>query len=547
MVLELDTTAASTKALTAVVEGALRTALEPERSVRRVSPEAAVAPTVLNRRASLNALATMVDYAARIAIQLVLAPLMLRFLGAGGFGTWQVLQRLVGHATPAGGRPGEALKWVVAQGQSSDDADLKRRQVGTAVAVWALFLPLVLVLGGGLAWVSPVFVHATGDEVWVVRGAAALLVVNLALMGLANLPQAVLLGENLGYRMLGLSTAILFVSAMVTALTLWAGWGLAGLAAATIVGTVLSCLTFVHIVRRQVRWWGVARPDRGAVRGFVALSWWFLLWNLVMQAMKGADFIVLGALAGTAVVAMYSLTSLVPQAVSDVVFMVISATMPGLGGIVGAGDLERAARVRSETLVLCWLLAVGAGATVIIWLPDFIRLWVGSEYDAGVTATVMICVMVLQFALIRVDSNVIDLTLQVRAKVLLGLASAALVVGLKVLPVGPADLGIPGVVAALILGRAPLSVAYPVLIGRLLRLRGAVRVQAVWRPALASAALFAGAVEIREHTGDPGWIPLVLVGCLTAALALALAYAAGLTAQQRRRLRVRLLRTVTRS
>jgi hypothetical protein len=74
-----------------------------------------------------------------------------------------------------------------------------------------------------------------------------------------------------------------------------------------------------------------------------------------------------------------------------------------------------------------------------------------------------------------------------------------------------------------------------------------VRVQAVWRPALASAALFAGAVEIREHTSEPGWIPLVSLGCLTAALALALAYAAGLTAQQRRRLRVRLLRTVTRS
>ena len=46
--------------------------------------------------------------------------------------------------------------------------------------------------------------------------------------------------------------------------------------------------------------------------------------------------------------------------------------------------------------------------------------------------------MVLQFVLIRVDSNVIDVTLQVRAKVLLGLLSAALVVGLGVVLVGPA-------------------------------------------------------------------------------------------------------------
>ena len=502
---------------------------------------------LLSRRASLNALAAMVDYGARIIIQLLLAPLMLSSLGAGGFGAWQVLQRLVGHATPAGGRPGEALKWVVAHDQSSDDAERKRQQVGTAVRVWALFLPLVLGIGLVLAWISPGLVHATGDDVWVVRAAASLLVLNVALMGVAGLPQAVLQGENLGYRRLGLSTAILFVSAVVAAIFLVAGWGLVGLAAAALVGTVLSGLTFVHIVRRQVPWWGIARPARGAIRSFVSLSWWFLLWNLVMQAMKGADYIVLGALAGTAVVATYSLTSLVPQAVSDAVFMVISATMPGLGGIVGAGDLERAARVRAETLVLCWLLAAAAGATVIVWLPGFIDLWVGSRYDAGTVATVLICAMVLQFGLIRVDSNVIDVTLRVRAKVLLGLASAVLVVTLGVVLVGPLDLGIPGIVAALMLGRAPLSVAYPMLIGRLLHLPRALTWGAIWRPGLATAALFAVAVWLRPYAGTPGWVPLVLLGSGTAALALVLAYAGGLSAVQRRRVRLRALRVAGRS
>jgi O-antigen/teichoic acid export membrane protein len=512
------------------------------RDVAGAKPQAA-----LSRRASLNALAAAVDYGARIAIQLALAPLMLRFLGAGGFGAWQVLQRLVGQATPAGGRPGEALKWVVAQGQGSGSVERKRQQVGTAVAVWALFLPLVLGLGTVLAWISPALVHASGDEAWVVRGAAGLLVVNLVLLGLAGLPQSVLQGENLGYRRLGLSTAILFVSAVLMALTLWAGWGLVGLAAATVVGTVLSGLTYVQIVRHQIPWWGVSRPARGAIRGFLGLSWWFLLWNLVMQVMKGSDLIVLGAVTGTTLVATYSLTSLVPQAASDVVFMVISATMPGLGGIVGAGELERAGRVRAEIHALCWLLAVSSGATIIIWLPGFLRLWVGSRYDAGATATVLICVMVMQFAFIRVDSNVIDVTLHVRAKVVLGLLSAGLTVVLGVLLVGPADQGIAGLVAALILGRAPLTVAYPVLLARLLRLPSGLRLGAIWRPALVSLALFAGAVELRGHVGAPGWLQLVTFGSLTAILALVVAYAAGLTTGQRSQLRARVLRVVERS
>src|SRR5699024_9818153 len=114
---------------------------EAPMTVPRVAP--AESSVVLSRRATLNALAAAVDYAARIVIQLVLAPIGLTHRGGGGFGTWQVLQRLVGHATPAGGRPGEALKWVVARGHATTDDERKRHQVGTAVAVWALFLPLV--------------------------------------------------------------------------------------------------------------------------------------------------------------------------------------------------------------------------------------------------------------------------------------------------------------------------------------------------------------------------------------------------------------------
>ena len=53
---------------------------------------------LLSRRASLNALAAMVDYGARILIQLLMAPLMLRFLGAGGFGV------LAGAPAPGGPR-----------------------------------------------------------------------------------------------------------------------------------------------------------------------------------------------------------------------------------------------------------------------------------------------------------------------------------------------------------------------------------------------------------------------------------------------------------
>lgn len=75
----------------------------------------------LTRKASLNAVAAFTDYAARTIVGLLLNPFMVGHLSDSGFGTWQFLQRLIGHATPVTGRPGEALKWVVAHEQSSTD------------------------------------------------------------------------------------------------------------------------------------------------------------------------------------------------------------------------------------------------------------------------------------------------------------------------------------------------------------------------------------------------------------------------------------------
>jgi O-antigen/teichoic acid export membrane protein len=502
----------------------------------------------LTFRASLNALAALVDYTARAVVQLVLAPLLLTFLGAAGYGAWQVLQKLIGHTTPAGGRPGEALKWVVAQGQSTshstDEAEVARRrqQVGTAIAVWALFLPLVVVLGAVLAWISPELVHAHPDDVWAVRAAAGVLVLNVVVLGIAAVPQSVLLGQNLGYRRLGLSTAMLLIGGGLAAFALWRGWGLVGVAAATVATTTLSGLTYLYIVRGQVSWWGVRRPVRGTIRAFVGLSWWFLLWNLVMQMVKGSDVLVLSAVVGASAVAVYSLTSFVPQSVTDLVFMVISATMPGLGGLVGARELDRAARVRNETMVLSWLVSVSAGATIIIWLPPFLDLWVGEKYDAGTRATVLICVMVTQLALIRVDANVIDLTLRVRAKVLLGLFSALLGAGLGILLAHRYE--IPGLVTGFILGRLPLTIAYPVLVGRLLERPHAVDARAVWRPALASVLLGVLAVAARPHVGADGWFSLIVLGSLSAGALLLLAYVLGLTPTQRRSVRSRLTRVV---
>ena len=366
----------------------------------------------LTKRASLSAVVAVADLVARMLVGLLVTPLLVTYLGSFMFGVWQVLQRLLANAAVASGRPGEALKWVLASKQSSTDYEDKRRQVGSALQVWLIFLPLLLVVGAVLSWFLPGWLHTPPGEVATVRTASAIVVLNFIVLSLAYLPESVLHGENLAYKRLGLSTAVVLVGGVLTAGAVVLGFGLVGVAVALLLTTLLSGAVYLRIVRQQVPWFGVARPERGAVRSFLGLSWWFMLWNFVMQMMRGADIILLGFVGSAGLVTGYSLTRFIPEAVTLAAATLIFAVMPGLGGVIGAGEHRRAAEIRSETMVFTWLLVTATGATVLVWERSFLDVWVGDRYYPGLAAMVLIVVMVLQLAIIRTDSNIIDLTLQ---------------------------------------------------------------------------------------------------------------------------------------
>ena len=119
--------------------------------------------TSLTKKASLNALASVLDYGARLLVGFIVTPLLVTGLGDFFYGAWRVLRQLLGYISPATGRTTQALKWTLASQQASSNNEEKRRYIGSALAVWAFFLPLLTVLGGLLAWFAPSWLDAPKD------------------------------------------------------------------------------------------------------------------------------------------------------------------------------------------------------------------------------------------------------------------------------------------------------------------------------------------------------------------------------------------------
>ena len=461
-------------------------------------------PATLTRRASLTAVASLLDYAVKAAVQLVITPMLVGGLGRSLYGMWEMLGRLVGYMSAADGRPTDALRLLIAQQQAADDTT-KRRSVGAALAVWVLMFPLVAVVGGALTWLAPAITHAPAASHAAVRLTCALLVVSFMFTGLAAIPESVLRGMNLGYKRMGLQAGL---SILLGALVAWAvksGLGLPGIGASQIVRAVLAGVLFWVLVRKYVPWFQVGKPTRPAIKSLFGMSVWLSVGDLVAKLLLASDVLILGWIISPVAVTTYVLTGYAARTGLGVFVFTAGAAMPGLGGVLGDKQFARAVQLRHELRMLTWLFTTVVGATILVWNHSFLHLWVGSRNYAGPWVDLLIVCIVLQTAFIRTDSYIIDAALRPRARVVIGAITvvATLALGIALTHA----LGIIGICIGLLAGRAIQSVAYPLIVRSCLEKPKQLMVErlAAVRLAVTTALLFAGASALGRLIVAPSW------------------------------------------
>jgi O-antigen/teichoic acid export membrane protein len=496
----------------------------------------------LTKKASLNAFRVVLDYAARLIVGFFITPLLVIGLGKYLFGTWQVLNRLMGYISPSSGRPTQALKWTLARDQSSTDYEQKQKYLGSAFIVWIVFLPLMIILGGCLVWMLPNWLKTPPEHFWQVRVCIGILVANLVMYGLAEIPSSVLQGENLGYKRMGLQTATVLLGGGLIWLAMRLETGIVGVATALLITTSLTGVVFLNITRKYAKWLKLVFPPFQQTRQFFGLSFWFLGWNLVRNLMMASDVVILGFLVSVEAVTDYSLTKYAPETLISIIALMNFGITPGLGGIIGSGQLKKAADVRREMMTLTWLVTTALGATILFWNRSFLNLWVGPGHYIGPVAAFLVILVVTQFVLIRCDAGIIDLSLNLRRKVLMGFLSAAAAIVVSSLLVGYFKLGVIGLCLGLIVGRMLLSLGYPSIVGRFLGVSISSQLRSSIRPALVTILLYSIAswmesyINLDIKSDLMRWINLIGGAGITAGVFLVVTFYLGLSEIQREKI-----------
>ncbi|MFL2000088.1 lipopolysaccharide biosynthesis protein [Microbacterium sp. A1-JK] len=367
-----------------------------------------------------NLLSYYANFAVVALAGLVVNPLLLSALGSQNFGVWKAIQRYLDLASVADGRSTQALKWVVAN-RNHLSSDEKRRDIGAALVVWLLWLPVLLVIAAAVTFFLPALINGlSSEQVPIATAAGGVLMASLVLGGLLSIPDSVLVGVNLGYRSMLLTTVIYVISNVAMILAALNGGGIVELAIIVSAGAILNGAGTWFIARQSVAWWGVKRPTRRDIGRVTGFSAWTLGGAAVEKALLSTELVLISFMIGASAVTQYTFTSYVLQFVLVIALITASGFMPQLGAFIGAGDGERASALAKQ--VRTWVLVVSAVmlAGVLALNGTFVSIWVGEAQYQGDAVNLVLVVLGLQLALIRLDTQVLDAALRMRARVLIG-------------------------------------------------------------------------------------------------------------------------------
>ncbi len=478
---------------------------------------------MLTKKALLNTCQLAVDQIARIAINFFLTPILVTHLGGAMFGIWQLIQKSSFQVAALDGRSSEVLKWVIASQQNNEDSVKKQRAIGSAIISLLFFSPLLLFSYFALIKLLPSFFHIAAELQLDVKITLAILALNALFMAIAAILEATIRGMNIAYKLLGIQALILIVGGICSAVAVIEGYGIQGVAGAQLVASFLFILSYLIVARLNILWLGVRKPTINEVRITLIRCFWYTLWAFISLWVFTGDVIVLGVFLPPETVSQYVLTMYVSQMMTIAILTAVSSILPGLAGIIGKGELGRAAELRRESFLYSWWLTLTICSLVIIFNQSFLNLWVGETHYAGDDINALIALCIMQLVFIRHDANILNLALDVRKKVLLGLLSSVVLLFLMIYLVPKYK--ILGLCFALILGRSILSITYPLVIRDFLKVK---KKEFYFRRFIVTLLFIWICWKLSHHIIINSWGELILSGILTFIIIFVLTFVLGI-------------------
>ena len=481
----------------------------------------------LGQRGYLNSVTSIIDYAGLQIIGFFVSPFIVNGLGSTMYGAWQMLGQMTGFANMADTRATQVLKWTVSKKRDIATPDELRSEVTSALLITAFILPLVLVFGGVVVWYAPVITRVDEEHAQLIRIVCGILMLALVINKVFDIFEAVLRGMNLGFRRMGVRAGIIAFGGLLKIFVITQGYGLIGLSLVDIVVALITGITFYQIVRKNVDWFGFGKTTKAKTISYGKVSGWFMAFSGTKILLLNSDKILLGYLIGPIYVTQYTITMFATYAVQGLIYAVVNGIIPGIGSLFGKKEFDKVKKARSLINNINWLLIVSIGVAILLFNKSFINLWIGEDHFAGALENLFILLISVQFVFFQTESLIINVSLNLKMKVLLSLIASSVTFVLAYALVR--DYHIIGLCWSIFAGRLILTIGYPLILRKQMSDSTAFVRLTILRPLVIALILFIAATYWGQYVFITNWFYLLLQGGMVVLVAGLIFWFAGIS------------------
>jgi O-antigen/teichoic acid export membrane protein len=474
----------------------------------------------LTQRALLTLISTMVEQAAEFLTGFLITPIIIRGLGLELYGIWGMIQQLLGYFSLTELRATASLRFLLSRQQHREtETEEKQRLIGSTLLLWVLSLPITIIVGVGLVWFLPnIIPNLTPTIMSGAQVALIVLLVNSVLDRLLAIPMHILKAQNMDYVGMGVNTATVLVGSILSGLAVWLGWGLPGLAVATILNVLLISIGRFWVARRAIQWMTIKKPARDEFIRFTKTSGWLFIGGLASLFLTSSDVLLVGMILGPATSSPYVTSGAVLRMIGEPIYQIVGSGNAGLIGLCGKQDWERVAVARKEMYFILLFFMTVLGTGVIALNGSFLRLWLGAEFFGGTALTLFLVLSVIFTFLTRIDYTITDamLFLQEKTWALFFAGITAVVFGIISLRM----IGMTGMALGMAIGNLILLIIAWALIQRRMPEASASLGKSLVRPAITMSITFALAYAIQPFLRIENWLTFLMYGTGIALVAL---------------------------
>src|SRR5690606_15458085 len=248
------------------------------------------------------------------------------------------LNQMTGYANMADTRASQVLKWTVAQKRDIASREELRSELTTALVVTSITLPIILLFGAVLTWYAPIITQTEERYYDLVRITCSLMIFSLVIYQVFSMFESLLRGMNLGFKGMGIRTAVVGLGGLLKVLAITQGFGLVGLGAVQVFIAFVTAGAFYLIIKKNVEWFGLGKTDKSKVISYTKISGWFMAFSFSNMALMNSDKLILGYLIGPEFVTVFVLTLFSIKAMEGIINAVVSGIIPGIGKFFGNGE-----------------------------------------------------------------------------------------------------------------------------------------------------------------------------------------------------------------